>query len=86
MLMGVDSILIMNLLITRENINDSKVPHGIADSVVNFLFILADFALETKDAYDYAFENTHSSPVTTPTGEEALYLRDYRWTTELGNT
>jgi hypothetical protein len=53
-----------------------------ADSVMNFQFILVDPALETKETYDYVFENPYSFPVTTPTGKGALYVRDYRWIAE----
>ena len=58
----VDSLLIMDWLVTRGNIHDSRVSHDM-DSVRNFSYILADAAYDTSDIYDYIFENTHSLPI-----------------------
>ena len=60
---AVDSLLIMEWLVTRGNIHDSRVSHYMVDSVRNFSYILADSAYDTSDIYDYVFENTHSIPV-----------------------
>ena len=63
MTLDIDSLLIMEWLITRGNIHDSRVSHDMVDSVRNFSYILADSAYDTSDTYDYAFENTHALPV-----------------------
>ena len=58
-----DSLLIMDWLITKGNIHDSRVSHDMIYSVRDFSYILADSAYETSDTYDYVFENTHALPV-----------------------
>ena len=63
MTLDIDSLLIMEWLITRGNIHDSRVSHDMVDSVRNFSYILADSAYDTSDTYDYVFENTNALPV-----------------------
>ncbi len=52
--------MIMDWIIRKGNIHDSRVSHGMVDSVRNFSYILADSAYDTSDIYDYVFENTHT--------------------------
>ncbi len=59
----IDSLLIMDWLITRGNIHDSRVAHDMIDPVRNFSYILGDSAYDTSEIYDYMFENTHALPV-----------------------
>jgi IS5 family transposase len=61
--MDVDSLMIMEWMITRGNIHDSMVSHDLIDSVRYFKYILADSAYDTSEIYDYVFENTHATPV-----------------------
>ncbi len=63
MTLDVDSLLIMEWLITRGNLHDSRASHELIDSVRNFSYILADSAYDTSEIYDYVFENTHSLPI-----------------------
>ena len=63
MTLDVDSLLIMEWIITKGNIHDSQISHNMVDSVRNFSYILADSAYDTSDIYDYVFENTHSLPI-----------------------
>jgi len=63
MTLDVDSLLIMEWMITKGNIHDSRVSHDMVDSVRNFSYILADSAYDTSGTYDYVFENTHALPV-----------------------
>jgi hypothetical protein len=63
MSLNIDSLLIMDWLVTKGNMHDSRVSHDMVDSVRNFSYILADSAYDTSDIYDYVFENTHSIPV-----------------------
>ncbi len=63
MTLDVDSLLVMDWLITKGNIHDSRVSRDMIDSVRNFSYILADSAYDTSDTYDYVFENTHALPV-----------------------
>ena len=63
MTLDIDSLMIMDWLVTRGNIHDSRVSYDMVDSVRNFSYILADSAYDTSDIYDYVFENTHSIPV-----------------------
>ena len=60
---AVDSLLIMEWIITKGNIHDSRVSRDMIDSVRDFSYFLADSAYDTTDAYDYVFENTHALPV-----------------------
>ena len=59
----IDSLLIMERLVTKGNIHDSKVSHEMVDSVRYFAYILADSAYDTSEIYDYIFGNTYSTPV-----------------------
>lgn len=61
--MDVDSLMIMEWMITKGNIHDSMVSHDLIDSVRYFKYILADSAYDTSGIYDYVFENTHSISV-----------------------
>lgn len=63
MSLDVDSFMIIEWIVTRGNIHDSRVSHKLIDSVRNFSYILADSAYDTSEIYDYIFENTHSIPV-----------------------
>jgi hypothetical protein len=63
MSLDIDSLLIMDWIITKGNIHDSRVSHEMVDSVRNFSYILGDSAYDTSDIYDYVFENTHSLPI-----------------------
>jgi IS4 transposase len=63
MTLDIDSLLIMEWIVTRGNIHDSRVSHDMIDSVRDFSYILGDSAYDTSDIYDYVFENTHSIPV-----------------------
>ncbi len=63
MSLDIDSLLIMDWLVTRGNMHDSLVSHYMVDSVRNFSYILADAAHNTSEIYDYIFENTHSLSV-----------------------
>ena len=63
MTLDIDSLLIMERIVTRGNIHDSRVSHDMIDSVRDFSYILGDSAYDTSDIYDYVFENTHSIPV-----------------------
>ncbi len=58
-----DSLLIMDWIITKGNMHDSRVSHEMVDSVRNFSDILGDSAYDTSEIYDYVFENTHSLPI-----------------------
>jgi hypothetical protein len=63
MSLDIDSLMIMDWIITKGNIHDSRVSHEMVDSVRNFSYILGDSAYDTSDIYDYVFENTHSLPI-----------------------
>ena len=63
MSLDLDSLLIMECLVTLGDIHYSKVSYEILDSVRDFTYILADSAYVTSDIYGYIFENTHSFPV-----------------------
>ena len=63
MTLDIDSLLIMEWIVTRGNIHDSRVSHDMIDSVRDFSYILGDSSYDTSDIYDYVFENTHSIPV-----------------------
>ena len=63
MSMDVDSLMIMDWMINRGNLHDSRASHDLIDSVRNFSHILADSAYDTSEIYDYVFENTHALPV-----------------------
>jgi hypothetical protein len=63
MTLDVDSLLIMEWIITKGNIHDSRVSHYMVYSVRNFSYIIADSAYDTSDIYDYIFENTYSLPI-----------------------
>ena len=63
MTLDIDSLLIMEWIVTRGNIHDSRVSHDMIDSVRDFSYILGDSAYDTSDIYDYVFENIHSIPV-----------------------
>jgi hypothetical protein len=63
MSLDTDTLPIMDWLVTRKNMHDSRVSHEMVDSVRNFSYILGDSAYDTSDIYDYVFENTHSIPV-----------------------
>ena len=63
MSLDIDSLLIIDWIVTRGNTHDSRVSHKMVDSVRNFSYILADSAYDTTEIYDYVFENTHSLPV-----------------------
>ncbi|MCY0851471.1 MAG: hypothetical protein OWQ34_01890 [Thermoplasma acidophilum] len=60
MTLDVDT-LIMEWIVTRGNVHDSKVSHRIIDSVRNFSYILPDSAYDTSDVYDYIFDNAYHS-------------------------
>ena len=63
MTIDIDSLLIMDLMITKGNLHDSHVSHDMVDSVRYFSYILADSAYNGSDIYDYVFENTHALPI-----------------------
>ncbi|WP_287950652.1 transposase [Acidiplasma sp.] len=63
MALDVDTLIIMEWIVTKGNIHDSKLSHRMVDSVRNFSYILADSAYDTSEIYDYIFESTHSTPV-----------------------
>ena len=58
-----DPLLINEWIITKGNVHDSSASHEMIDSVRNYRYILADFAYDTSEIYDYIFENAHSLPV-----------------------
>ena len=59
----IDSLLIMEWLVTRGNMHDSPVSQDMVDSVRYFSYILADSAYDASDIYGYVFENTHAFPI-----------------------
>ncbi len=61
--LDVDSLIVIDWIVTRGNIHDSKVAHGLIDSLRNFSYILADSAYDSSEIYDYIFENAHAIPV-----------------------
>jgi len=61
--MDVDSLIVLEWIVTRGNLHDSRVSHDLIDTIRNFSYILADSAYDTSGIYDYIFENTHSIPV-----------------------
>ena len=63
MTIDIDSLLIMEWMVTKGNLHDSHVSHNMIDSVRYFSYILADSAYDASDIYDYVFENTHSLPI-----------------------
>lgn len=63
MAIDVDSLIIMEWMVTKGNMHDSHVSHNMVDSVRDFSYILADSAYDASDIYDYIFENTHALPV-----------------------
>ena len=63
MAVDVDSLIVMDWIVTKGNLHDSKVSHDLIDAVRNFSYILADSVYDTSDIYDYIFENTHSLPI-----------------------
>ncbi|MFG1556081.1 MAG: transposase [Thermoplasmataceae archaeon] len=63
MSLDIDSRLVMDWLVTKGSIHDSRVSHDMVDSVRNFSYILEDSAYDKSDIYDYMFENTHSLPI-----------------------
>ncbi|WP_081141890.1 transposase [Ferroplasma acidiphilum] len=63
MAIDVDSLIIMDWMVTKGNMHDSHVSHDIVDSVRDFSYVLADSAYDASDIYDYVFENTHALPV-----------------------
>ena len=63
MTIDVDSLLIMEWLVTMGNMHDSHLSHDMVDSVRDFSYILADSAYDASDIYNYVFENTHALPV-----------------------
>ncbi len=44
--MDVDSLIVMEYMVTKGNLHDSKVAHGLIDSLRNFPYILADPAYD----------------------------------------
>ncbi len=59
MSLDIDSLLVMDWLVTRGNMHDSRVSHDLVDSVRNFSYILADSAYDTTDIYtDMLEKNT----------------------------
>ena len=63
MSLDIDSLMIMDWIITKGNIHDSRVSHEMVDSVRDFSYILGDSDYDTSDIYDYVFKNTHSIPI-----------------------
>ncbi|CAC11419.1 hypothetical protein [Thermoplasma acidophilum] len=63
MSLDVVSLLIIDCIVTRGNIHDSRVSHRLIDSIRNFAYILADSTYHISEIYDYVFENTHSIPI-----------------------
>lgn len=61
--LDIDSLMIIDWIITKGNMHDSRISHEMVDSVRNFSYILGDSAYDTSDLYDYVFENTHSLPI-----------------------
>ena len=51
MTLDIDSLLIMDWIIRKGNIHDSRVSHGMVDSVRNFFYILGDSVYDTSDIY-----------------------------------
>ena len=63
MTIDIDSLQIIEWMVTKGNLHDSHVSHDMIDSVRYFSYILADSAYDASDIYDYVFENTHSLPI-----------------------
>ncbi len=63
MAIDVDSLLIMEWMVTKGNMHDSHVSYDMVDSVRSFSYILADSAYDSSDIYDYVFENIHALPI-----------------------
>ena len=63
MAVDVDSLIVMDWIVTKGNLHDSKVSQDLIDAVRNFSYILADSAYDTSGIYDYIFGNTHCIPV-----------------------
>ena len=63
MTIGIDSLLIIEWMITKGNLHDSHGAHDMVDSVRYFSYIRADSAYDASDIYDYVFENTHALPI-----------------------
>ena len=61
MTLDIDSLLIMEWLVIKGNIHDSRVSEMV-DSARDFPYILSDSVYDTSDIYDYVFEITHSLP------------------------
>ena len=61
--MDVDSLIVLDWIVTKGNLHDSRVSHDLIDAARNFSYILADSAYDTSGIYDYIFENTHALPV-----------------------
>ena len=61
--MDVDSLIVMEWIVTKGNIHDSKVSYYLIDAARNLSYILADSPYDTSGIYDYIFENTHAIPV-----------------------
>ena len=61
--LDINSLLIMEWIVSNGNVYDSKVSHDLVGSVRNFSYILADSVYDTSGIYDYVYENTHSIPV-----------------------
>ena len=57
MSLDVDTLIIMEWIVNRGNVHDSKVSHRIIDSVRNFSYILAGSAYDKSKIYDYIFDN-----------------------------
>jgi len=63
MTIDVDSLIIMEWMITKANLYDSHVSHDMIESIESFSYILADSAYDTLNICDYVFENTHALPI-----------------------
>ena len=61
--MDVDSLIVLDWIVTKGNLHDSKASHYLIDAARNFSHILADSAYDTSEICDYIFENTHALPV-----------------------
>ena len=58
-----DSLIVMECVVTKGNLHDSKVAHSLIDSLRNFSYIIADSAYDSSEIYDYIFKNTHAIPI-----------------------
>ncbi len=58
--MDVDSLLVMECVVTKGNLHDSKAAHGLMDSLRNFSCILVDSLLRYMITYSRALMQSPS--------------------------